>query len=351
MSTDRIWILLGKKKSGEASAEELKELELLLSAENSSGYANEIMDKIWESPLNTIPETTLTADTWKQVEKEIDIKTAPVISLRKWLIAASFLLVALTAASIYIWSRKTNAGAPLASQKKINHVTTQPGSKSKIELPDGTQVWLNGNSQLAYGDGNFGASDRNVSLTGEAFFDVAHNERHPFIIHTGSITITVKGTAFNVKAYPDTKTIETSLVRGIIEITTRQDPDRKIVLKPNEKIIIPVDTAASEVRKENTDGGSVYTITSLHKGKSLVLPETVWIQNKLEFDDEPLEELAPKMEEWFNIKIYFQDEEIKTKKFSGVIEKETLKETLQAMQLSYHFGYTIKGNELYIAKK
>jgi ferric-dicitrate binding protein FerR (iron transport regulator) len=333
----------------------------LLSANGGPGYANEIMDKIWESSFRNTPGTALTGNAWQEVEKQINTKSGRIISLhsisrRKWLVAASLLVIVLSAATFFVWNRKTNTVSSVAAQKKINHVITQPGSKSKIELPDGTQVWLNGNSQLSYADGNFGANGREVSLTGEAFFDVVTattktGEKNPFIIHTGSITITVKGTAFNVKAYPHAKTIETSLVRGIIEITTKQDPDRKIVLKPNEKIIIPVDTPATEHKKENASGTSVYTITSLYKDKSHIIPETVWIQNKLEFDDEPLGELAPKMEEWFNIKIVFQDEDIKTRKFSGVIEKETLKETLQAMQLSYHFGYTIKGNELYITKK
>jgi len=75
------------------------------------------------------------------------------------------------------------------------------------------------------------------------------------------------------------------------------------------------------------------------------------MQPKLEFDNEPLDELAPKMEHWFNIKIHFVNEEMKSKRFSGVIEKETLKETLEAMQLSYHFNYQLKENELWIDKK
>jgi transmembrane sensor len=96
---------------------------------------------------------------------------------------------------------------------------------------------------------------------------------------------------------------------------------------------------------------SVYAISSLHKDRSNLIPETIWMENKLVFNDEPLGELSPKMEAWFNIKIKISEEEIRQKRFSGVIEKETLKETLSAMQLSFPFNYEITGNELTISKK
>jgi ferric-dicitrate binding protein FerR (iron transport regulator) len=215
-----------------------------------------------------------------------------------------------------------------------------------LELPDGTQVWLNGNSKLTMCDGPAGSNSREVYLSGEAFFDVAKNDKIPFRIHAGVIDITVLGTAFNVKAYPGEKNVETALVRGLIEITTHHDPDRKIILKPNEKIIIPTDTGASVGREVQPVASSIYAITALHPGK--LLPDTVWMQRKLEFDNEPFWELAPKMEVWFDIRIRFGNESIRNKRFSGVIEKETLEETLKDMRLSAPFTYTIKGNELLI---
>jgi ferric-dicitrate binding protein FerR (iron transport regulator) len=264
---------------------------------------------------------------------------------KKWIAAAALLIVIGSPWIIY----RINKEKPTASglHPESNNIITQPGSKSKIELPDGTQVWLNANSQLSYG--NFGIQSREVTLSGEAFFDVTKNEKSPFVIHTGSITITVKGTAFNVKAYPNEKTIETSLVRGLIEITTKQDPDRKILLKPNEKIIIPVGEILKEVK--SASDAAVYTITALRKSVSKEIAETVWLQPRLEFDNEPMDELAPKMENWFNIKIHFLDNEIKSRRFSGAVEKETLKQTMEAMQLSYHFNYKIKDNELWIGVK
>jgi transmembrane sensor len=354
MLPERIWILIGKKKTGEATQDELKELEFMLQEHPDLGFTNELIEKLWDSPLGTVPQTQISKNVWFKIEDQITAgkgnlsRLIFVFGWKKWIAAAVFLTIIGSSWFIYRNLKEKSTTISYANAR-TNYVLTQPGSKSKIELPDGTQVWLNANSQLSYGNGNFGILGREVTLSGEAFFDVTRNEKNPFIIHTGSITITVKGTAFNVKAYPNEKTIETSLVRGLIEITTKQDPDRKILLKPNEKIIIPVGEI-QKVGKLNPEA-AIYTITSLHNDPTKKLAETVWLQTRFEFDNEPMDELAPKMETWFNIKIHFMDNEIKSKRFSGVVEKETLKQTMEAMQLSYHFNYKIKENELWIGVK
>ncbi|MEP7259456.1 MAG: DUF4974 domain-containing protein, partial [Flavitalea sp.] len=84
---------------------------------------------------------------------------------------------------------------------------------------------------------------------------------------------------------------------------------------------------------------------------SITPPEISWINNQLIFDDEPFGSIAPRMESWFHITIHFNDEDLKKKRFSGVIEKETIKETLEAMQLSFHFKYQINGKELWVGNK
>jgi len=354
MSSERLWILLAKKKSGEATAGELEELKTLQAANSSSGFSNEIVDKIWTAPIRSIPENNAPADLWQRIESRIAASSRTsvyIFGYKKWMAAAGILII-LTAAAYSYWG-STNDGNPLSGLENISQVSTQPGSKSKLELPDGTQVWLNGNSRLTYSSGSFGNKYREVTLTGEAFFDVVKNEKVPFIIHTGPVNITVKGTAFNVKAYPKEKTIETSLVRGLVEITTQQDPDRKILLKPNEKITIPVDRSKNTGMFSSTSdsaGIALYSITKL-KTSDKEPEEIAWVNSQLIFDNEPMNMLAPKMENWYHIRIHFTSEDIKNRRFSGVIETESLKETLEAMQLSYHFNYELKGNDLWIWDK
>ena len=346
LGSDRVWILLGKKKSGEANPAELRELETLLQEQGLTDHATEVIDQLWAARLIPNQSSAPGDEVWTTIEKRIAPPPVKPISHFAFRIAVAAACIGILGLSLF-FVNKLFLQPHDAVAAAGNQFSTPAGSKSKVQLPDGTQVWLNADSKLSMGNGVFGAEKREVFLTGEAFFDVVKNEKVPFVIHTIAIDITVRGTAFNVKAYPGSKTIETALVRGRIEITTHQDPDRKIILKPNEKIIIPTDTPAVGGRPYAATS-SVYEITALHKGKSGVLPETVWLQPKLEFDDEAFSELAPKMEEWFNIRIRFAGGATRDKHFSGVIEKESLPETLKAMQLSYPFTWTLKGKDLTI---
>ena len=345
--------MLGKKKSGEATRQELEELQSLLTEYNSTTDADEITNKIWDVPLESFPPVKAGPGVWQYIEDNISTRAKRksfVNRIQRWSVAAGILL--LVSASIFY---KFVLPATHSSKEITSQIDTRRGSKLKIRLPDGTMVWLNANSHLDYKASEFANENREVTLVGEAFFDVVKNEKLPFVIHTGAINITVKGTAFNVKAYPDQPTIETVLIRGVIEITTRQAPDRKIILKPNEKIVIPVEQAAVIPGKikpaDSLLSQPLYAVLKLNSKNPERIAETSWINNMLEFNNETFEELLPRLESWFNIKIYLQDDIIKKKRFSGLIERETIHQTLQALTRSYAFRYTIIGNEVFINKK
>jgi ferric-dicitrate binding protein FerR (iron transport regulator) len=345
MSSGRLWELLAKKKSEPLGHDEQLELDRLL-REHPGTVTNEIIDKVWETPMRSLPEMNAPEETWNRVQNAINTP-ATVIGARQWLAAAAIVGILCSLAVFYLPQRPPHR--ELAANVE-NKVTTEPASKTKIELPDGTQVWLNGSSQLVYNSENFGQTNREVKLSGEAFFDVVKDQQHPFIIHTGAINITVKGTAFNVKAYPGQKNIETALIRGLIEITTIQDPERKILVRPNEKIIFPASLEAYKTVPEKKPDNSLYTITRLQPDVHKVLPETVWMSKKLEFSNETFEEIAPKLESWYAVTFHFSDEAVQSKRFSGLIEKETLAQTLAAMKLSYPFHYHITGEDVWISK-
>jgi ferric-dicitrate binding protein FerR (iron transport regulator) len=250
---------------------------------------------------------------------------------------------------IFIYYKKSPTSIVSISPDNLSQVTTIPALKQNFYLPDRSHIWLNANSKIAYNKDGFGTKKREVSLTGEAFFDVVKNAKVPFVIHAGVVNITVKGTAFNVKAYPGQKSIETTLLRGLIEITTKQNPGKKILVKPNEKIVIPADITTTQNQNITDNTKASFIITNVQNETDKIQPETAWMKDKLEFNNETFEELAPAMESWFSVSIQFKNDEIKSKRFSGVIERESLKETLQAMQLSYHFNYEIN-NDIVIIK-
>lgn len=346
---------MAKKQTDEAMPAELQELEQLLQAEGLSEYSLDVIEKTWQRPIASAPPLEISEGVWDKIQQATTKQRSGATVLRlykKWISVAAVLLVAVSSFFLFRQPDQTSAVNKPTAQKEM---ATAPHTKQKLLLPDGTVVWLNGASKLHYNKENFGKQEREISLAGEAFFDVVKNEKVPFIIHAGSVNIKVKGTAFNVKAYPEDKAIETALVRGLVEITTQSDPERKILLKPAEKIIIPVeDLHKADPQQKKGDSlfsQSLYSIVKLASREPEKLAETSWLNTTLEFDNETFEELAPKLESWYTVKLVFEDESIKRKRFSGVIEKETLAQTLEAMALSNPFHFTEKGNAILISKK
>ena len=379
MNEERVWYLLSVQLSGEATPEELDELNTLLKQQPELGLRADIMRNLWnnrqsraEKPVaashfdkhlqrlsNHLAQPVLQFDTEVNDYNNVpEMEVVPQRSRLRWLwlgagVAASVLVVFL----VFSPAKKTG-DKPVAS----NTISTRPGSKSKVELPDGTQVWLNADSKLTYAQ-NFIGSTREVTLTGEAYFDVAHatapetGQRIPFIIHTNSIDIKVLGTAFNVRSYPGEKTIETALIRGSVEVTLHSS-DKKIVLKPDEKLIVKNDDATIVSNKPAladslTSGPSnepIMTLSKIHpyKGDTTAHYETLWVKNKLAFESETFDRMMPEIERWYNVSIVLKNETLKGLHFTGVFENKSLAEVMEALSLARGFRYEIKGAQVII---
>jgi ferric-dicitrate binding protein FerR (iron transport regulator) len=385
MNRDRTWLLIGKKLAGEASAEELQELEELLRSDPDMHYALQNITDLWSlsSPeqnntedafnrhLNRLKESGVD---WEQemepIEMDADFSHTPEIAKgrrrRKAFllmgIAAALLLIT---AEIFLYNSKikpTSSSAPFTAHHtgEKNEITTHNGSKTKITLPDGSKVWLNAGSKLTYNK-DFGNNIREIELTGEAFFDVVHinspanGKAVPFVIHTPQIDVHVVGTAFNVKSYPGDRQTETSLLRGKVEILIHSRPDEKIILKPNEKLVVmnddelprsPLPDKPTTIKNQPFVSVSKLSYTA----SDSILVETAWVQNKLVFDNEPFNEVAAKMERWYNVQFQFNDKQTQELRFSGVFENETIEQALAYMSITAPFHYSIAGNKITIKR-
>ncbi len=246
----------------------------------------------------------------------------------------------------------------LPKSPEANQVSTRPGSRTKIQLPDGTQVWLNADSRITYGN-DFGTKSRVVSLSGEAYFDVVPNKAVPFFIHTSKMTIKVTGTAFNVRAYPAEDRSETSLVHGKVEVTLNGQPDKTYYLHPSEKLVI----AGSLVHQNDPvlkgvakPAGELPMLAEVHISKMVLdhemqLPiETAWVNNRLAFADESFRDVANKMERWYGVSIRFDDPSLDEIHLTGSFENETIQEALEALKLTAKFWYRVNGNSIVISK-
>ncbi len=372
MSQEQFWVLFSKKLSGEASADELVFLESMIQSHPEWQYAIQNLTDLWKYQqgvdatagedaymlhLHRINEMNISLD---GTIRETGMEATPKRRFARWYWAAAVLLVATGLFSIRALSGSSSSrGDEVASQ--VNEISTRPGSKSKVQLPDGSVVWLNAGSKLTYNK-DFGIETREVTLIGEGFFDVTKNKEKPFIISTSSIKIKVLGTAFNVKAYPEDKQTETSLIRGSIEVTIRNRPNNKIILSPSEKLVVENDIARLEKEdkhKERTTGNIartelpvISTLMSINKLKynpqDSTVAEIQWVNNKLVFRDESFSELAVKMERWYDVQIDITDLRIGEERLNGIFESETIIQALEALKEFIPFQYEKNGNKIII---
>ncbi|QPH40897.1 FecR family protein [Pedobacter endophyticus] len=210
----------------------------------------------------------------------------------------------------------------------IEQLTTTNAKTFKV-LNDGTKVWLNKHSTLSYNKA-FGREAREITIEGEAFFDVVKNNRIPLFVHAGNIDIEVKGTAFNVRTEKNNHGIEVALVRGLIKVSNRKDKNSSLLLYPNQKVVYNGD---------KKDGQNKFGLEIVNE--SALLKETGWIADTLIFSKEKLKNLAVKMEKKYDVKINIQSEALKEKRFSGLFINETIEQALTSLKLSYPLTYTI----------
>ncbi len=318
-------ILLIRLFSGEAEPEEKKIIAEWLdqSAENKKLYSD--LREIW---LSSGIETN--ADRYdlesailkfrNQISKHNFIQRKQIDFNRFIKYAAIFILLLALPFSYYFGTQNTSA------DNSITTISCAYGDKSSIVLPDSSRVWLNSGSKLTFSS-NF-KNGRKVSLEGEAFFSVSKDKNHPFRVKTTDVDIEVLGTKFNLKAYPDEKSVSTTLVEGSVNISSKYG---NTLIKPDQKLVFDKESKTMAVQE-----------------LSDTAPETEWKDGRFVFRNESLAELKPKLERWFDVDIVFGDEQVKTRKFTGVLSRESILEAVSYFDLSKLVTCRTEGNKIII---
>jgi transmembrane sensor len=344
--------LLARKMAGELSEQEAKELEELYSRDPESLYNMELLMQLWQQEGPNDVEDSFARHRskfkeefeWQPLADAEENKPSSRWKRRLVPVFAG-VLSAVALVQFVVIPTLTKKDVEVSAPRQV---AAAKGRKQKIVLPDNTQVWLNADSKLSYDDNMNNGKTRTVYLTGEAFFDVTKRPDQPFIIHTSKISIKVLGTAFNVKAYPGDKITETTLIRGMVELSVNARPEKKIILKPNEKFALIDSTFSGRTAKANdhrADNNSqqmiVASVEPLVVADKEYLEEISWVDNMLVFKNETMQELLPKLERWYDIKIELENEAVKNYHYTGVFENESVKDALDAMSLIRPFNYKI----------
>ena len=216
----------------------------------------------------------------------------------------------------------------MANDNKNNELIIPKGGEYQVVLADGTKVWLNSASRLIYPQ-SFMGKERRVVLSGEAFFDVAHDAERPFIVETSRMNVKVLGTRFNVNDYDDNEEVSTTLVNGSVEIVSGDQQAFRLV--PGEQAY----------GKEN----------ELEKREVNVRLYTSWIDGKFLFNNTELEEIAKQISRWYDVEIFFSSESVKKVRFTGAIVKfKPLEDLVRMIESTSQVRFSVKGRTIVISE-
>ncbi|MGF1636318.1 MAG: FecR family protein [Cyclobacteriaceae bacterium] len=243
------------------------------------------------------------------------------------LIAFGFIFYVLSKSTYVASDSYSNAQDTTGLITKYNPL----GQKIAFKLEDGTEVKLNSNTKLKF-PASFSDINREVYLEGEAFFNVSKDENRPFLIHTGEVTTTVLGTAFNVKAYKDEENIQVALIEGKVKVNSLKQQD--------EAILLP-----AQMLNYSKEKGSV----QVEAFDPLLI--TGWKDGILYFNRTSFEQVFETMAHWYGVDFVFVNNYKVQGNFTGTFKDKSLVEVLEGISFASKFKYKVDEDTIYIFKK
>ncbi len=238
---------------------------------------------------------------------------------RIWLAAASTAVVFLSAGWL---------SAVLRPEAEMRVHSNNWEKVCNLTLEDGTHLTLNRGAQLIYPD-RFTGDQREIFLTGEAYFDVAHDSKHPFVVRVGDLSIKVLGTKFNIESYPDSETITTTLLEGSVEVES-QLSHRSVRMIPNQQL------------SYNTRSGEMQLNTLTESEESIRWTDNIWVLHQT-----PFLEVCKRLERQFHIKVVILNDALVEKNFTGEFHfDDSLESILEVIRITTPFNYELKEETL-----
>lgn len=361
---DNIKLLIINWLSGSINKQDLESLKQWINAaEDHKDTFNELKDAWIVSGMIKDSPKSHNDVSWEALKNRITLEELRHIKedeskqinyFKYFRVAASWLLIFVLGSALTWWLTDRTEDAPAKITYRSIEVTTPLGARSIIRMPDSTQIWLNAGTTITYSQ-DYGIETRTLNLTGEAFFDVSKDTIHPFIINTQGIIVRALGTRFNVKSYPEERTISATLEEGKIDVSilSLNDKNKSLLLKPKDKLIYNKETNSSEKFTESPEskivpGEKLKILMEDVNVLSDVRTElyTSWKDQRWIIDSEPLRTLAPMLERRFNLKIIFEDKQLMNYKFTGTIENETVNQLMNALRFTAPLDYKISRDTL-----
>ncbi|SDE01840.1 FecR family protein [Pedobacter soli] len=265
----------------------------------------------------------------QHLAKNTTVQTAVIkkISYGRYISIAAAAIVILMLPVIYLTLNRTKPVVAVTYHEIYN----PKGQKRLVAMPDGSNIYLNGDSKIRYAQ-NFNTGKRLVYLQGEAFFDVQHRDKQPFVVYTGKVSTTVLGTSFNINAYQSAKTISITVQSGKVGVIVKHNDKAEAVkfLLPNEQL---------NIIKEN--GAATKTTVNAAEFDS-------WREYKLFFYNKPLSEIAEIVAREYDVKVVIKSEALNAMKLTAKFNKSTVNQVMEVIARLSGAKYKIYENKVII---
>jgi ferric-dicitrate binding protein FerR (iron transport regulator) len=321
VNEERLYQLLGNLANDSINAEDYDELMQYLQDAGEDPALQSAIDRIW---AKLAPAQQL-----KPEESEalyLQITEMLPHNKRRWLsYAAGLLLLLATGTMTWLLFKPSSETIPIAYKV----LTAPAGRRMQLKLADGSMIWLQGGSKLRYPT-SFTGNTRELFLEGEAYFDVTHRDKQPFLVHTGSVITKVLGTAFNIQTYNQQLTV--AVVNGKVSVAEGKTALGVVVANqfleyhPENKQVILRDTIAGNM--------------------------VAWTKGELILDNVTMADAAITISRWYNVEIVFASPELKKSRFSiSFLHGENIQEVMNMICHLNGFSYHIKGNIITVSRK
>ena len=268
---------------------------------------------------------------YRRLSRELDEKKTKTILLRSrfsWKVWPQIAVACIIIVLGLVNYRMNDKQKQLSTQNFT--VLAEKGQRAFITLPDSTKVWLNSDTKISY-PADYGLKERNVTLVGEAYFEVAKNPDKRFIVEAKGMQVEALGTSFNVNAYQNDNKIIASLFSGSVRVSY----DRHVaILKPHESVKVDLLNRSFARYKDE----SMQNIA-------------LWRKNEITFDGESLEEITHIMSRLYNTTICIEDESLKKVCYIGTIRNNNLENFIDIINLTTPVVYENKGDTVFLRKR
>jgi ferric-dicitrate binding protein FerR (iron transport regulator) len=235
--------------------------------------------------------------------------------------AAAILLLPLILYSVYSSYFKSQQ----ADLSAAIEIVSPNGARTKFQLPDGTLGWLNGGSSLKYT--NTFQANRKIELVGEAWFDVIHDQKKPFVVHTKTLNVKVLGTKFNVTAYPDENETSVVLQEGKVNVDVFKGSNT-VNIEPDQKFTYDNSSQSGTIQEVKANQFSA------------------WKDGLLVFRNEPLSEVLKRVGRWYNVEIKLNDPELANLRYRATFQEEQIEEVIRLISLTIPIKYSFSNREI-----